>query len=212
MKALLISFMVMLSFTSFAQNNSDIQLPEARKTGGKPLLDALNDRRTIREFSDKEFSLQEISDLLWAAYGVNRPDEKRRTAPSARNVQEFDIYVLLKSGTYKYDAFENKLIFVTDENLIPIAGMQDFVAKAPLILIYVADFSKYSDKMDEQARNVYAGIDCGYISQNVYLYAASENLATVVLGSVHKDKLKDALKLKEDQKVILGQPVGFTKE
>jgi SagB-type dehydrogenase family enzyme len=212
MKVLLISFMVMLSFTSFAQNNSDIQLPEARKTGGKPLLDALNDRRTIREFSDKEFSLQEISDLLWAAYGVNRPEEKRRTAPSARNVQEFDIYVLLKSGTYKYDAFENKLIFVTDENLIPIAGMQDFVAKAPLILIYVADFSKYSDKMDEQARNVYAGIDCGYISQNVYLYAASENLATVVLGSVHKDKLKDALKLKEDQKVILGQPVGFQKK
>lgn len=204
--------MLILSITSFAQTNSDIQLPEARKSGGKPLLDALSDRRTIREFSEKEFSLQEISDLLWAAYGVNRPDEKRRTAPSARNVQEFDIYVLLKNAAYRYDAFENKLIFVTDENLIPIAGMQDFVAKAPLILIYVADFSKYSDKMDEQARNIYAGIDCGYISQNVYLYASSENLATVVLGSVHKDKLKDALKLNENQKVILGQPVGFRKE
>ena len=212
MKSLLISFMIVLSFTSFAQSSGDIQLPEARKTGGKPLLDALNDRRTIREFSEKEFSLQEISDLLWAAYGVNRPDEKRRTAPSARNVQEFDIYVLLKNAAYRYDAFANKLIFVTDENLIPIAGMQDFVAKAPLILIYVADFSKYSDKMDEQARNIYAGIDCGYISQNVYLYASSEDLATVVLGSVHKDKLKDALKLNENQKVILGQPVGFMKE
>jgi SagB-type dehydrogenase family enzyme len=211
MKSLLISFMIILSFASFAQNTGDIQLPEARKSGGKPILDALNERRTIREFAEKEFSLQEISDLLWAAYGVNRTDEKRRTAPSARNVQEFDIYVLLKDAAYRYDAFENKLAFVTEENLIPIAGMQDFVATAPLILVFVADFSKYSDKMDEQTRNIYAGIDCGYISQNVYLFASSENLATVVLGSVHKDKLKDALKLNENQKVILAQPVGFRK-
>lgn len=212
MRYLFLVFMLILSITSIAQNSNDIQLPDARKTGGMPLLDALNERRTIREFSEKEFSLQEISDLLWVAYGVNRPDEKRRTAPSARNVQEFDIYVLLKSGAFKYDAFANKLILVSEKNLIPIAGMQDFVANAPLVLVFVADFSKYSDKMDEQAKNVYAGIDCGYISQNVYLYASSENLATVVLGSVHKDKLKVELNLNENQKVILGQPVGFMNE
>ena len=200
-----------ISLSVFSQKPFDIELPSPIKTGGKPFMETLNDRQTLREFSDLEFSNQKVSDMLWAAYGINRPDQNKRTAPSARNVQEFEIYVILKGGIYVYDAVNNILIGIAEGDHRAEIGRQDFVATAPMILVFVADFSKYSENMDEQTKNIYAGIDCGYISQNVYLYAASEGLATVVLGSIHKDKIKNLLLLSDSKKAILAQPIGYVK-
>lgn len=195
----------------FSQQLTDLQLPEPVKTGGKPLMETLNDRQTIREFSEKEFTLQEISNILWAAFGVNRPADGKRTAPSARNLQEVDIYVSTKDGIFLYDAFENKLIAIKSGDFRKKMGIQSFVADAPLVLIFVADYSKLKGKLPDNRKAFYTGTSAGYISQNVYLYAASEGLATVVLGAILHDKISKAIGLEEHQVVLLSQPIGFQK-
>lgn len=185
---------------------ADIQLPAPQKTGGRPLMETLNARQTQRTFSPKPLSEQQLADLLWAAFGVTRPDG-RRTAPSARNMQEIDIYAALPSGLYLYDAKENVLKQTLTQDLRGLVGQQPFAKDAPVGLIYVADY----DRMSEPSE-FYAGVDTGYISQNVYLFCASENLHTVVLGLVDKEALQTAMKLKPSQHVILTQPVGFPPE
>ncbi len=185
---------------------ADIQLPAPQKTGGRPLMEALNARQTHRTFSTKPLSEQQLADLLWAAFGVTRPDG-RRTAPSARNMQEIDIYAALPSGLYRYDAKENVLKQTLTQDLRSLVGTQPFVKEAPVGLIYVADY----DRMSEPSE-FYAGVDTGYISQNVYLFCASENLHTVVLGMVDKEALQKAMQLKPSQHVVLTQPVGFPPE
>lgn len=181
----------------------DIQLPAPQKTGGLPLMEALNARQTQRTFSSKPLSEQMLSDLLWAAFGVNRADGKR-TAPSARNMQEIDIYVALPSGLYLYRAQEHVLEQTLDEDLREQTGQQPFTQKAPVNLIYAADFDRMRGDTE-----FYSAADTGFISQNVYLFCASEGLHTVVLGWVDKDALHDAMKLRPSQHIILTQPVGF---
>jgi SagB-type dehydrogenase family enzyme len=212
--AILISFVLLLLTINplFSQQFTDIQLPEPIKTGGMPLMEALNQRQTIREFSEKEFSLQEISNILWAAFGVNRSDAGKRTAPSARNLQEVDIYVSTKEGIYLYDAFENTLIAIKSGDFRKKMGIQNFVSDAPLVMIFVADYSKLKGKLPDNRKAFYTGTSAGYISQNVYLYAASEGLATVVLGAILHDKISKAIGLEEHQVVLLSQPIGFIKE
>ena len=157
----------------FAQS---IDLPAPQKTGGMPLMDALAKRSTARAFDSKELSPQQLSSLLWAAFGINRPDGKR-TAPSARNFQETDIYVLLKSGAYVYSAKSNKLDLVVAEDIRALGGTQAFVKDAPVTLVFVADLSKMGKGSNEDKKNT-ANIDVGYISQNAYLFCASEGLVT----------------------------------
>lgn len=190
-------------FSAFAQ---DIALPAPRKTGGMPLMEALNARQTQRTFSAEPLSEQMLADLLWAAFGVNRDDGKR-TAPSARNMQEIDIYVALPSGLYLYDAKQNLLSQWLKEDIREKTGKQPFTQKAPVNLIYVADFDRIRGETE-----FYSAADTGFISQNVYLFCASEGLHTVVLGWVDKDALHDAMKLKPSQHIILTQPVGFPPE
>jgi len=199
--------------TAFAVGNlfaQDIDLPAPQKTGGIPLMEALSKRSTARAFDSKELSMQQISNLLWAAFGVNRPDGKR-TAPSARNFQETDIYVLLKQGAYVYDAKNNKLVQVLAEDIRNLGGTQPFVKDAPVTLIFVADLSKMGNG-DKQGKMNTASIDVGYISQNVYLFSASEGLVTGARGSVDHATLGPKLKLREDQEIILGQSVGYPKQ
>ena len=198
------------SLTAAAADTAGIALPAPRAEGGKPLMEALKERRTIRSFSDKKLSMQTLSDLLWAAFGVNRPDG-RRTAPSARNWQEIEIYVVLEEGAFLYDAAANTLRMIAGEDLRRMTGAQKFVAAAPLNLVYVADIAKMKGALRDDIA-LYSSSDAAFISQNVYLFCASEGLGTVVRGSVNRDACAKALKLPGDKKVILAQTVGYPAE
>ncbi|WP_176014108.1 SagB/ThcOx family dehydrogenase [Victivallis sp. Marseille-Q1083] len=186
---------------------ADIELPEPEKSGGMPLMEALQLRQSTRAYSAEPLSEQLLSNLLWAADGVSRPDGKR-TAPSAMNQQTIDLYVLLAGGTYRYDAARNRLIEVTDGDLRSKAVMQDFAQKAPLVLVYVTDTTK---RQGEQGL-FYGAVDCGFIGQNVYLFCAANRLGTVFLGSVNVKAMETALKLPENHKVIFAQAVGHPAE
>ena len=185
-----------------------IELPPPQKSGGMPLMEALVKRSTSRAFATNELSSQQISSLLWAAFGINRPDGKR-TAPSARNFQETDIYVLLKSGVYAYSAVSNRLDQVLAEDIRPLGGVQAFVKDTPVTLVFVADLAKCGGN-NEGARNT-ANIDVGYISQNVYLFCASEGLVTGARAMVDKKALGEKLNLRPDQLIVLAQSVGYPK-
>jgi SagB-type dehydrogenase family enzyme len=190
-----------LAVISLGCKAQDILLPQPQKTGGKPLMEALSDRQSTRDYSDKELDEQTLSNLLWATYGFNR--ESKRTAPSANDRQEFVIYVVLKSGVYVYDAQKNILIEKVKGDFRAKTGKQGFVATAPVNLVFVADLSK-NDVGG-------ASSDAGFISQNVYLFCASANLGTVVRGWFDKNEVKTALKLGEKEEPILVQTVGYKK-
>lgn len=211
---LIVCFTVTISLiysgTTYAQEIKSIKLLTAQMEGGKPLMQVLKDRKSMREFSPKELPLQVISDMLWAACGVNRPDSGHRTAPSAMNMQEIDIYVAEASGLYLFDAKANMLIPILAEDIRALTGKQPFVKDAPINLIYVADLSKMS-KLSAENIDFYSATDTGFISENVYLFCASSGLATVVRGLVDKPALVKAMKLRLDQKIILAQTVGYPK-
>lgn len=183
----------------------DIVLPEPKLDSTVTLFEALNKRESVRDFLDKELSNENLSELLWAAFGVNRKDKGMRTAPSAHNAQEINIYVALKTGVYIYDAFSNKLVKHIDEDIRKYCGKQGFVKDASAVLIYVADISK-------KGINEYIEVDTGFISQNVYLYSAAKGLNTVILGWVDRDKLSKKLNLSENLKITYTQPVGHSSE
>ncbi len=193
----------------WAQDLKPVILPAPQTDGGRPLMQALKERKSTREFSGEKLPVQTLANLLWAGFGVNRPDG-RRTAPSAMNWQEIEISVVMADGTYVYDAAKNQLEPVTKEDLRSLAGTQSFVATAPLNLVYVADMAKTGN--DADGKDLFIGADTGIFGQNVYLYWASEGLATVVRASVDHDKLGKALKLRATQKIILAQSVGYPKK
>jgi SagB-type dehydrogenase family enzyme len=170
----------------------------------------LKDRASSREFAARPLPPQVLSNLLWAAFGINRPESGRRTAPSAVNWQETDVYVVLPDGAYLYDAKANSLQPVAAGDLRGLAGTQDFVGRAPLNLVYVADFARMGNASPE-SKVFNSAADTGFIAQNVYLFCASEGLATVVRGSIDKTKLAQALKLRPDQRITLAQTVGYPK-
>jgi nitroreductase len=182
-----------------------IQLPAPQTTGGMPLMQALKARHTSREFAATPLTDQMLANLLWAADGITRPDGKR-TAPSARNAQEIDIYVARADGLYLYDAKANQLKPTLDQDIRAATGMQPFVKDAPVNLIYVADYARMSGA--EEDKVLYSAADAALIAENVYLFCASENLAVVVRGAVNRAELAKAMKLRPDQKVILAQTVG----
>jgi SagB-type dehydrogenase family enzyme len=206
-------FVVVLAvpILSLAQELKPISLPSPQTEGGKPLMQALKDRHTTREFSSEKLSPQVLSSLLWAAFGINRPDTGKRTAPSAMNMQEIDIYVATAEGLYVYDAKGNKLDPVLAEDVRGATGTQAFVKDAPLDLVYVADLAK-TGKASAEDKNFYTAADVGFITQNVYLFCASEGLGVVVRGSVDRAALAKVMKLRPDQKILLGQTVGYPKK
>ncbi len=183
-------------------------LPSPTTTGGMPLMDALSARHSGREFDSRALSEQTLSDLLWAAFGINRPENGKRTAPSAMNWQEIDIYVALKDGLYLYEAKPHALKRLQDRDIRVHTGSQPFVAEAPVNLIYVADTSRM-EGVPEEKQIRYGAADTGFIGQNVYLFCASEGLATVVRGAVDYDMLREVMNLVPDQRIILTQTVGY---
>jgi len=202
--AALLAFSVLAS----AQELKPIQLPKPQMDGGKPLMQALKERKSTRAFSPEKLPAQTLGNLLWAAFGINRPDSGQRTAPSAMNRQEIDIYVATADGLYLYVANGHALQSVLTNDLRAATGMQDFVKDAPVELIYVADYSRMGRGADED-KNLYSAADTGFIGQNVYLFCASEGLATVVRGSVDRPALAKAMKLRPEQRIILAQTVGY---
>jgi SagB-type dehydrogenase family enzyme len=185
-----------------------IALPPPQTSGGRPLMQALKARSSARDFKPDPLPEQMLSNLLWAAFGVNRSDGKR-TAPSPHNRQEIDIYVTLAAGAYRYDAAKHTLVPVADGDLRGITGTQDFVATAPVNLVYVADLAKLDGGDDEKLQ--WSGADTGFIGQNVYLFCASEGLATVIRGSFDRAALNKSLNLRPAQRVVLTQSVGYPK-
>jgi len=192
---------------ALAEAQGPIVLPKPDTQGGKPLLQALRERKSQREFDAKALSRQVLSNLLWAAYGVNRPDG-RRTAPSAMNRQTVELYAVLGEGAYVYDAAHQQLLPVVAGDLRAATGTQEFAGQAPLDLVYVADYAKMGTS-PETEKALYAGAETGFIGQNVYLYCASEGLATVIRASVNREPLAKALKLRPEQRITLAQTVGY---
>lgn len=191
-----------------AKEIEEIKLPAPQTQGGKPLMQALQERKSSRVFSNKKLSSQVISDMLWAACGINRQELGLKTAPSTMNMQEIDIYVSMVEGLYMYDAKENKLVLILGQDIRAVTGKQDFVANAPVNFIYVANLAKM-DKVSAQDTQFYAAVDTGFISQNVYLYCASTGLATVVRGLIDIPLLAATMRLRRDQKIILSQTIGY---
>lgn len=186
-----------------------IALPPVEQHGGLPLLDALARRRSAREFAPDALPLPLLSSLLWAAWGVNRPDGNR-TAPTAVDCQEIDLYVTLPAGAYLYEATAHALHLVATADVRRVTGYQDFVDDAPLDLVYVADHARMTlIPVDQRER--YACVAAGAIAQNVYLFAASAGLATVLRGWIDRAAIADALGLTHDQQVLMSQTVGFPK-
>lgn len=179
--------------------------------GGMPLMKALKNRHTSREFSGKDLTSQQLSNLLWAACGINRPEEKKRTAPTAMNNQEIDVYVAMANGLFLYNAEIHNLTEILKEDIRAKTGKQEFVKSAPLTLVFVADYSKMG-KSDEKTKNGYAMADAAFISENVYLFCASEGLVTGVRAWIDTDLLGKAMKLRADQHIVLAQSVGFPSE
>ena len=208
-RTVVVAFMLVIALVSAAHaaEMETIELPDPQKTGGMPLMEALQVRKSTRNFSEEELSPQLLSNLLWAAFGVNRPDSGKRTAPSARNWQEIDIYVALERGLYLYDAASHSLKPVLPDDLRARTGMQDFVGTAPVNLVYVADYTRMGNASDE-SKTMYAAADAAFIAQNVYLYCASEGLGTVVRGALDREALAGAMKLDPERHVTFAQTVG----
>ena len=194
-----------------------IKLPPPQMTGGKPLMEALKDRKSSRDFKPDKLSPQVLSNLLWAAFGINRPGSNLRTAPSAMNWQEIDIYVAMEEGLYLYDAKANMLQPVLARDVRGDTGriLQPFVQEAPVNLVYVADLSRVSTMgkvfVSNEEELIYSSVSAGTMVQNVYLFCASEGLATVVRGMVDKDALAKDARLTPKQKIIIAQTVGYPK-
>lgn len=187
---------------------SEYLLPAPKRTGGAPLFDALGRRRSTRSYSDRALRPQVLSDLLWCAAGVNRPEHGGRTAPSARNWQEIDVYVALADGAYVYEPRRHRLRLVDPADLRGCTGLQDFVPRASLNLVYVADLTKVGG-IDPVERRFYTAADAAFMAQNVYLFCASEGLGAVVRGLVDRRAVAKAFHLGAHQRVILAQTAGY---
>ena len=215
---LLISAIVLFFLsTSLAADLAPIKLSPPDMKGGKPLMQCLKDRKTDRLFSTKKLPVDVLSNLLWAASGINRPDSGKRTAATALNWQEVDIYVAMEEGLFLYNARTHTLepalkrdlrkyttVFLQPERLS--------VAGASVQLIYVADFAKMGFGADQEDKILYSAADTGIIVQNVYLYCASEGLVTGVRGMIDRNALGKDMKLRDQQRIILVQAVGYPKE
>ena len=195
----------------FSDELKRVRLMPMQLDTGRPLMHVLKERKSARAFNPKKLPNRVLSNLLWAANGINRPRSEGRTAPSARNQQEIDIYVATAEGLYLYDVRTRQLIPVLKEDVRGRTGQQAYAGEAPVNLIYVADYAKMA-KTSAEDRDFYAAAAAGFIGQNVYLYCASEGLATVVRGSIDRNALSGVMKLRPDQKIILAQSVGYPRK
>lgn len=190
--------------------SKDILLPKIDLSNSISFMESIAQRHSQREFSDRELSLQELSNLLWVANGVNRANGNR-TAPSAMNMQEISVYVFLSTGVYLYEVLSHKLKHITCHDYrFLLNGMQDYADKGALGLLYVGQYSKLLRFGEEKAKELIA-IDAGIVSQNVNLYCANANLANVPRISMDTKSLSELLQLPSDYLPILNNIIGYEK-
>ena len=202
---------LMTIISMYAQDLQDVKLNNPSKSRGSDIMKALSDRQSIREYDAKELSLQDLSDLLWAANGINREDGKR-TAPSAMNMQEIDVYLINKDGAYFYDPATHTLKGLTPGDYRKaVAASQDFAATAPVCIVLVGNLEKFRDPAAANNR-VTAAMDAGIVSQNINIFCSATGMATVPRGTMNNDELKTILKLSDTQELMLNNPVGFPKK
>lgn len=197
-----------MSSTALSPQTAVLALPLPALSPQATLEQALRERRSTRSFRPDALSPAILSALLWAGFGINRPEHGGRTAPSAHNWQEIDVYAVLAQGAYRYDPRANQLLLVKAQDLRGQTGSQDFVATVPLNLVYVADFARMTQARDEE-REFLAGVAAGCITQNVYLCCAAAGLATVVRGLIDRAPLAQALGLTRTQRITVAQSVGY---
>jgi nitroreductase len=193
----------------FAQDAKPQALPQPQQDGGKPLMTALKQRRSIRDFADRPLPPQQLSNLLWAAFGANRPNGDR-TAPSWRHIIFIDMYLAMADGVWLYDAKANTLVPVLTDDIRADTGAQDYVGSAALNIVYVARTQLMGDISAEEKR-LWASVNVGFVGQNIYLYCASEGLATVFRATIPRDRIAKILKLPPQSLVVAGQSVGYPK-
>jgi nitroreductase len=184
-----------------------MQLPAPKMSGGMPLMQALKLRHSTREYADRQLPLPVLSDLLWAAFGVNRPSGDR-TVPYWRHIMVIDVYAAMADGVWLYDPKTHLLRKHLDADIRAATGQQDFVGGAPLNLVYVAHGERMHDVPPED-RRLYASVDAGFIGQNIYLFCASEGLASVFRAAIDYKKLAEAMQLEGEQFVTFAQTVGY---
>jgi nitroreductase len=183
------------------------QLPAPQMSGGRPLMEVLRDRKSTREFTTEPVSREQLANLLWAGFGVNRPETGQRTAPCTMNLRCIDIYVATTEGVFRYDAEAHRLVVIGRQDIRTLTGGQDYVKIAPVAIVYVADLGKL-EKVAPAERTFYSATDAGFIGQNVYLYCASESLGCVVHMPGDRAAMAQALDLRPEQQLVLVQTVG----
>ena len=213
MKKIIISIcFVSIICSLHAQEIKSVMLPAPDLTRGFPVMKALSLRASAKDFDTISLKLEDISDMLWAANGINRPDLNKRTAPSAMNAQDIDIYVFMKSGVSIYNAPKHCLDhIISGDYRGMVAGRQENFAKAPLFLLLVSDISRFKNGTDS-LKAIWAAEDAGIVSQNISVFCASVGLGTRPRATMDQQKLREILKLKDSQKLILNNPVGFKKD
>jgi len=200
---------IALSACLHAQDLQTMALNLPDKSRGLPVMQALEKRASSWEFSDKKLNLQDLSDLLWAADGINRPEIKKRTAPSAQNAQDIDIYVFMEEGIYIYNASGNALNPVKKGDFRSlIEKVEPYKGNAPVILLLVSDISRFRAGGDS-IRLSWAAMDAGIVSQNIALFCASAGLNTRPRSSMDHAGLREILKLKDTQYIMLNNPVSY---
>lgn len=205
-KMLLLSLMTLMFMGLQAQDLKTLKLNKPDTKRGVSVMAAFEKRQSTREYADRKLETQDLSDMLWAANGINRPESGKRTAPTAMNKQEIDVYVCLPEGAYLYDAKIHALVPVAKGDFRPaVAGGQDFVTKAPVCLVIVADLEKFEGEV------LMPAVDAGIVSQNISLFCAGMGLVTVPRASMDQVKLKTILKLKDSQQPLMNHPVGYAK-
>lgn len=201
-------FLTLCLLTGAFASAQDISLPAPVKTGGLSVMEALAKRQSTNEFSEKELSNQELSNLLWAANGINRENGKK-TAPSAMNAQDIAVYVALAGGLYKYDAAALKLVFVSGEDCRKLAQSPRNNTLPPCMLYLVSDLSSYPENFTREVSLSMARIDAGIVSQNISIFCAGMGIGTKPRAGMDQEKIRTALKLNDMQELILNHPVGF---
>lgn len=201
---------LILSAAVFAADKV-IKLPQPNLNRTGTVMKALSERHSTREFASKALSLADLSDLLWTANGINRKDSGKRTAPSAMNKQDVDVYVVLPEGSYLYDAKNHQLNLIAEGDYRgAVAGGQAFVKSAPVSFVLISDLSRLGDAKNARTQ-LMGAMDAGIVSQNISIFCSAANLATVPRASMDNDQLKKVLKLKDTQIPMMNHPVGYFK-
>ena len=203
-KLLTLALMMMLSTSMMAQNVQQLPAPKFdKKSSSMSLVDVLQKRESVREYAADPLTDQELSNILWGACGINRPESKRLTAPSAVNAQDIIVYVCRADGAWRYDAQQNTLTRITELDLRKaVAGRQPFAANAPVCLLLVSDLSKLRGNRE------YGAMDAGYVSENIYLICTAMGLKTVARAMMERDALVRELGLNDSQVPMLNHPIG----